>query len=83
MGLVDLFKLILLHTTAIKQIAQSRPSDKDSFHNVPWDANTRVLANGLKSKMENFTFIVSLVVTKEILSYLSAATTALQGNFIV
>lgn len=62
---------------AIKTIADSRLRDvEDAFHKVPWDTNTRVMANGLKSKMENFTFIISLVVVNKLLSYLSAITTA-------
>ena len=80
-GLGRLVQSYVQTYTAIKKIAQSRPSERD-FHKVPWGANTRVLANGLQSIMENFSFIVSLVVVKEILAYLSAITTALQGDIL-
>ena len=68
-----------LKYTAIKTIALSRPSDKEAFHQTAWDASTRSTAIGLKTQMESFSFIVSLVVVKEILAYLSAITKALQG----
>ena len=64
-----------------KGAQSTRPSERD-FHKGPWGANTRVLANGLQSIMEHFSFIVSLVVVKEILAYLSAITTALQGDIL-
>lgn len=46
---------------AIAKIAAAR-STEDVFHKVPWDTKTRVMASGLKSTMEDFLFIVSLVV---------------------
>lgn len=67
---------------AISKIAKSRPSNTDNaFHKVPWDTKTRVMASGLKSTMENFLFIVSMVVMKEILAYLLALTISLQGIY--
>lgn len=70
--------------TAVKKIATSRPSNKeDHFQGVPWDTNTSTMAKGLKSSMENFNFIVSLVVTKEIFAYISSITTGLQGYILI
>ena len=51
-GLGRLVQSYVQTYTAIKKIAQSRPSERD-FHKVPWGANTRVLANGLQSIMKN------------------------------
>ena len=70
---------------AMRLIGNSSPSQDrtEAFQNVPWDANSKVRADGLRHKMEDFSFLVSLVIVKEILAYLSAITVALQGNFFL
>ena len=69
---------------ALKRIASSSSTDPEkSFHGVPWDANTKSLAQGLISKMETFSFIVALVVTEEILAYFRDLTLSLQGKMTI
>ena len=65
----------------MRVIGSSSPSQRreEAFHNVPWDVNSKVKADGLRHKMEDFSFLVTLVIVKSLLSYLSAITTALQG----
>ena len=50
----------------LKEIASSKSTDcEKSFHGVPWDANTKSLAQGLFSKTETFSFIVALLLPKK------------------
>ena len=73
---------VAMHTS-FKKIYESSSTNRESaFHNVPWDANTKSLASGLLSKMRNFGFLVTLVISKELLQYLAALTTSLQSMFI-
>ena len=69
--------------TAIRKVARSRPSDREEFwENSAWDTNARVMAVGFLNKMESFSFIVALVVVKEIFSYVQAITAGLQGIIV-
>ena len=69
---------------ALEENASSSSTDREkSFHGVPWDANTKSLAQGLVSKMETFSFFVALVITKEILAYFRDLTVSLQGKMTI
>ena len=63
-----------------------RISEGETFNGVKWDSNNQITANGIKSKMEDFTFIFSLVLVKEVLHYLKNITSELQSisyHFII
>ena len=69
---------------ALNDIASYRSTDREkSFHGVSWDANTKLLAQGLVLKMETLSFMVTIVITKEILAYFRDLTKCLQGNTII
>ena len=52
----------------------------------PWctlGCNTKSLTQGLVTKMETFSFIVALVITKETLAYFRDLTVSLQGKMTI
>lgn len=79
-GIIRMLQSFIPTHTAIKKIANATSTlSEDRFQGVPWDTNTKTMAKGLQCVMENFKFLMCLVVTKEVFSYLAPITTGLQG----